>query len=409
MLTLSPGSTCDVCAEEYGPLCQPHSIPCGHVLCRNCCKNIVEKTPSRLQTVCPFCREQFASDSVRLIRTDFTTSGYSTPRFIPGSGCDDEMISDAFSRKVNSALSADGGRTRSEVRRLEDKVAKVAAKKCSVEEVSTLHRELDNWLKFTADPTYAGQMSSLHLSALLLRAILVNHVAHSEASKLSKSVEADLKARLDDSEAANGKLDSENKNLKLKYEARSSECQSLRSELSRFKALSSTLGTSSASASASAASDARRATSVSPTPTVGHGTSSSSHNPAVTPLSRFTSTHSRSMSAQMRSVTPSPTSSRSYTPAPPSITRTYTPAPPSRAKTPGPSSHYAHHAPAQSPPVTPTAPPRTRRMSLSNPFGSSASAAPKISRSTSEEKPDMHHMHERWTPPARSASRAAIY
>lgn len=37
-------------------------------------------------------------------------------------------------------------RTRAEARRLEDRVAAVAAKKCSVEEVSTLHKELQEWL-----------------------------------------------------------------------------------------------------------------------------------------------------------------------------------------------------------------------------------------------------------------------
>jgi hypothetical protein len=39
-----------------------------------------------------------------------------------------------------------GARSREEARRLENKVAKVAAKKCSVEEVSTLHKELQQWL-----------------------------------------------------------------------------------------------------------------------------------------------------------------------------------------------------------------------------------------------------------------------
>ena len=29
MITLSPGSLCDVCAEEYGPHNYPHCIPCG--------------------------------------------------------------------------------------------------------------------------------------------------------------------------------------------------------------------------------------------------------------------------------------------------------------------------------------------------------------------------------------------
>jgi hypothetical protein len=29
MLTLEPGSLCDVCADEFGPRNLPHSIPCG--------------------------------------------------------------------------------------------------------------------------------------------------------------------------------------------------------------------------------------------------------------------------------------------------------------------------------------------------------------------------------------------
>lgn len=37
-------------------------------------------------------------------------------------------------------------RIRAEARRLEDKVAKVVARKCSVEEVSTLYKELEEWL-----------------------------------------------------------------------------------------------------------------------------------------------------------------------------------------------------------------------------------------------------------------------
>jgi hypothetical protein len=40
----------------------------------------------------------------------------------------------------------DGSKSIFEARRLEDKVAKVAAKKCSVEEVHTLHKELQQWL-----------------------------------------------------------------------------------------------------------------------------------------------------------------------------------------------------------------------------------------------------------------------
>jgi hypothetical protein len=48
---------------------------------------------------------------------------------------------------------ADGcSRSRQDARRLEAKVAKVAAKKCSVEEVTTLHKELQEWLTSDTKP-----------------------------------------------------------------------------------------------------------------------------------------------------------------------------------------------------------------------------------------------------------------
>lgn len=52
-------------------------------------------------------------------------------------------------------------------------------------------------------------MSSLHLSAALLRAILVNHLAHSEASKVAKNVEATLKQRIEEVEASKSQLEVE--------------------------------------------------------------------------------------------------------------------------------------------------------------------------------------------------------
>ena len=173
MLTLAPGCSCDVCAEEFGPHRPPHSIPCGtlffhcspifshrnfffsigHVLCANCCLTIVEKTSPRSSPACPFCREPFTSDSSRLIRMDFTTSGWSTPRRFPAM----ESFNDAFStevlqKKTERLLSSVGSsKARPEVRRLEEKVARVAAKKCSVEEVSSLYTELDTWLRSEKD------------------------------------------------------------------------------------------------------------------------------------------------------------------------------------------------------------------------------------------------------------------
>ena len=117
----------------------------GHVLCASCCTNIVEKTSPRLSPVCPFCREQFTNDSLRLIRMDFTTSGWSTPRRLPASETFNDLNTEMLQRKTERLLNSDGSKS-IEVRRLEDKVNRVAAKKCSVEEVSSLYKELEEWL-----------------------------------------------------------------------------------------------------------------------------------------------------------------------------------------------------------------------------------------------------------------------
>lgn len=118
----------------------------GHVLCASCSSTIVEKTSSRLTPVCPFCRETFTTDSVRLIRTDFSSSGWSTPRRLPAVEANTTDFSDLWTKRTERLLAEGGSRARQEARRLEDKVARVAAKKCSVEEVSSLHKELEAWL-----------------------------------------------------------------------------------------------------------------------------------------------------------------------------------------------------------------------------------------------------------------------
>ncbi|KAJ7100746.1 hypothetical protein B0H15DRAFT_459902 [Mycena belliarum] len=410
MLTLNPGSSCDVCAEEYGPHCLPHSIPCGHVLCSSCCTTIAEKTSSRFAPACPFCREQFTSDSVRLIRMDFNTSGWSTPRRLPNIEANaPDFISDAWSKRL--ALADGCSRSRQDARRLEAKVAKVAAKKCSVEEVTTLHKELQEWL--TSDTKPDDDTSSLTLSAALLRAILMNHVAHSESSRLAKNVEATLKTKIDDLELMNSKLDAELRRQRLQSSQKAQECQSLRQELSRLKVVSTTLVTPPLPPAE------WRQRSPSPPPLPG-GYSSSSSQAA---LSRFNSTHMRSPS--MFSSTASPGLARSQTPGPMSSTRSQTPTP-ARSQTPGPTrAHSMSVSPTRGPPhsrhvsmsstplrsrtpAPPQAAPRPRRLSESHP------SPPKLAaRTLSEEK---HDAHQRWLPPshgdpakfpARSPSRAS--
>lgn len=166
MFSLNPGSLCDVCAEEYGSHNYPHSIPCGelpltncsrrkfltrrhgrrhvgHILCLNCCNNILEKTSPRLTPSCPFCRVPFTSDAIRLIRVDFSGhgSGWSTPR------ATDALDTHIFGASDDDVLLFTGDNDRDKTRvKLESKVARVAGKKCSVEEVKHLHQELRNYL-----------------------------------------------------------------------------------------------------------------------------------------------------------------------------------------------------------------------------------------------------------------------
>ena len=54
-----------------------------------------------------------------------------------------------------------------------------------------------------------SQNTALQLSAALLRAILVNHVSHSEANKQSRSMELAMKEKLDEMEASHNKLEAE--------------------------------------------------------------------------------------------------------------------------------------------------------------------------------------------------------
>lgn len=107
-------------------------------------------------------------------------------------------------------------------------MARVAAQKSSVGEVSTLYQELQAWL--AAEPKgetqvclrvaypllcklthgfLVPQSTALQLSAALLRAILVNNDSHSEANKQFRSMELAMKERLDEMEASHNKLEAE--------------------------------------------------------------------------------------------------------------------------------------------------------------------------------------------------------
>ncbi|KAF8960710.1 hypothetical protein BDZ97DRAFT_1290672 [Flammula alnicola] len=63
MLSLGPGSSCDVCFEKFGQDSKaPWSIECGHVFCAECIKNIAR--------LCPMCRNPFEQGSCIKLHVD---------------------------------------------------------------------------------------------------------------------------------------------------------------------------------------------------------------------------------------------------------------------------------------------------------------------------------------------------
>lgn len=72
-----------------------------------------------------------------------------------------------------------------------------------------LTRRLSVAMQTDSSVLFVPQNTALQLSAALLRAILVNHVSHSEANKQSRSMELAMKERLDETEASHNKLEAE--------------------------------------------------------------------------------------------------------------------------------------------------------------------------------------------------------
>ncbi|KAK1229443.1 hypothetical protein PQX77_007491 [Marasmius sp. AFHP31] len=281
-----------------------------------------------------------------------------------------------WAKREERLLSEGGGsRVREETRRLEVKVAQVAAKKCSVEEVSTLHQELEDWLNSAVKE--ADQTPSLSLSAALLRAILMNHVVHTEATKHAKTIEATLKGRIDDLEISNSKLEAELRRQK------SLECQTLRTELNRLKLLATTVSPTSSPPSVSRPMSPPSPPAT-PSPASPYNSTTASTNATPSPSRYHTRTTSLHVSSSRPSTPAHPV--RSHTP---SILRSHTPATPLRMSTPAPPSTLRSHTPA--PPSEYS--PKSRRLSQPPP----PLPPTKVVRSLSDEKAAIH---ERWIPPS---------
>ncbi|KAH7098427.1 hypothetical protein BKA62DRAFT_744456 [Auriculariales sp. MPI-PUGE-AT-0066] len=329
MLVLSPESSCDICAESYNVESLPHSIPCGHTFCTSCLTKIAQGLWSpRTSPACPLCRESFAQTDIRLIRIDQAPSNapayphvHPYPNYYPDPSCSSAAAAVAKFGTApidEDALEEvdDDRRVKIEAKRLEDKISTAAKKKCTFEEISSLQREVEQWLSKELQRRPDREHASLRLSAALLGAILVNGFAYNEAKKTAKGVEVTLKDRLDSAEQVKRKLEIELHKQRAQYTQKFFECQQLKQDLSRFQS------TPGGSATPPAASTAT--------------------SPAARPLGSSLATPQRPLTATpSRLSTPSASaaSSRAATPIA------------SRASTPAASPHYStySHFPARRP------------------------------------------------------------
>ena len=135
-----------------------HRRRLGHNFCRGCLDKISGshgKGPA-----CPLCREPFDTQSIRLIRVDL--SDPLPPLSYDNFPISDETDSD-LSDRARSPWNYDA-RIRDEARLLELKVAKAASTKCTFDEVSDLHKEIQDWL--LTDVRYKPNGKVSHTTAL---------------------------------------------------------------------------------------------------------------------------------------------------------------------------------------------------------------------------------------------------
>jgi hypothetical protein len=149
-----------------------------------------------------------------------------TPSNIPSFEDDHEPL-DVLLLKASAPVFSDPHEARArEARVLESKVARVASRNFSVEEVVALQEEVDRWLtevtaadavrilpSSSSTPSltlpHPQSTAALFLSSLLLKAIFVNHLVFSDASKAAKSTEMSLKLKVDELELEKGRLEVE--------------------------------------------------------------------------------------------------------------------------------------------------------------------------------------------------------
>ncbi|KAJ6498582.1 hypothetical protein C8R47DRAFT_971708 [Mycena vitilis] len=141
MLSLGPGSTCDICLEPFGAdLKAPCSIPCGHVFCVNCLHQLPR--PS-----CPFCRTPFESRQAIKLHVDL-----------------DSIKAPASFDGVPVPANSDEG-----ARHLQDKITHVAATGATEIQTTQLTEECKTFLATVPKDMYSDLRTSVKMLYYMCR------------------------------------------------------------------------------------------------------------------------------------------------------------------------------------------------------------------------------------------------
>ncbi|KAJ6618161.1 hypothetical protein B0H10DRAFT_1267336 [Mycena sp. CBHHK59/15] len=210
MLSLGPGSACDVCLEPFGvELKAPCSIPCGHVFCVNCLQHIARPT-------CPLCRTPFEARNTIRLHIDLDNVR------VPSSSTD---------KKPTSAGTDDGAR------QLQKRITGVATEGATEIQTTQLTAECRAFLETVPRNTYPELRTSFKMLSYMchVKHLYINQgrtVDQLTRNTAALSQEVDLlNAALEALKIEKRRLEQSWQTLSTERDTLNSVCHSLREQL----------------------------------------------------------------------------------------------------------------------------------------------------------------------------------
>ncbi|KAJ6598286.1 hypothetical protein DFH09DRAFT_1394413 [Mycena vulgaris] len=213
MLSLGPGSACDVCLEPFGAeLKAPCSIPCGHVFCVSCLQHIARST-------CPLCRTPFEAQHTVQLHIDLDID------------LDNSRVRAPYNPNPFSAS------TYERARQLQKRITSFGLDGGTEAQATRVTEEVKNFLANVPKTAYSDLRAAYkmfcymcHLKSLNVeQGRTVNQLTHN-ATSLSQEVER-LKIAIEALKIEKRRLEQSWQSVSAERDDASSECQKLHEQL----------------------------------------------------------------------------------------------------------------------------------------------------------------------------------